>query len=200
VTRILTALAAVAPDAAAARSAAAILERFGAHQGPVAAFSLAGYLRSPRAPSRIALCPAGRSAASDLAFLRKASARLLWPPPGELLAGAIEGLLGLEGPRPGARGEGGESATAFFVEGSVTAARIRALAGAGATLLVAENPRTVRIPVALLERLGRLEIRFLALDPVRVAGILASPALARSRAKWRGLAPKGTRVWLRRSR
>jgi len=200
VTRILTALAAVGPDAAAARSAAALLERF--HRVPVAAYSLAGYLRSPRAPSQIALCPTGRSAASDIAFLRKASARLLWPPPRELLAGAIEGLLGLEGPPPGARRAeaGGESGTSFFVEGKVTAARVRALAAAGATLLVAENPRTVRVSAALLKRLERLGLRFLALDPVRVAGILAPPALARSRSKWRSLVPRGARVWLRQSR
>ncbi|HKA36633.1 MAG TPA: hypothetical protein VKH43_07410 [Thermoanaerobaculia bacterium] len=197
-TRILTALAAVAPDASAARSAAAVLMRL--HRGPVTACSLAGYLRSPRAPSKVALCPAGRSITADLAFLRKASARLLWPPPGDLLAGAIEGLLGLETLPHRARRDGGDSGTAFFVEGELGPARVQALAQAGATLLVAENPRTVRLSGALLMRLDRLGIRLLSLEPIEVAGIVASSALARSRSRWKDLFPAGTRVWIRKSR
>src|SRR5262249_7978841 len=105
------------------------------------------------------------------------------------------------GPRPArARGGGGDSGTAFSVEGELGPARVQALAQAGATLLVAENPRTVRLSGALLTRLDRLGIRLLSLEPIEVAGIVASSTLARSRSRWKDLFPARTRVWIRKSR
>ena len=44
-------------------------------------FSLDGYLAAAAAPDRIVLCPAGKDLDADLAFLREAKARLLWPAP-----------------------------------------------------------------------------------------------------------------------
>ena len=199
-------LAALAPNEAAAGRAARDLARRG--NAGVLAFSLPRYLRSADAPTRIVLCPAGRDPAADLAFLRNASRRLLWPAPGEILAEAIEGLLGRETPqasagsrpRKGAEARSEESAGVFFVEGAVTPARARALLADGARRWIAVNARTVRIGGALFSRLRGLGVRWLALEPIEVVGVLASPALARMRSRWGPLLPPGARIWIRRLR
>jgi len=199
-------LAAVAPTEAAARSAAAYLAR--GKSARLVPFSLARYLRSARAPSRIVLCPAGRDPVSDLAFLRDASRRLLWPRPADLLSEAIEGMLGLEERRKTASGRRrrqpvaptDEAGGAYFVEGAMTPARAEALAAAGVRRWIAVHPRAVRIGGRLFTRLDRLGVRWLALEPIEAAAVLASPALASSRSRWKPLLPEGVRVWVRKTR
>ena len=196
-------LAAVAPTQAAAKRAAAFLGRRGRQR--VLPFSIDGYLRSRQAPSRIVLCPAGKDPAEDIAFLRDASRRLLWPRPGEVLAEAVEGMLGLEeqgasGGRTPSRKKppaGADQGAAYFLEGAVTPKRADALAEAGIRRWIAVNPRTVRIGDALFARLDRLGIRWLALEPVEAAGVLVSPELARSRLLWRRLLPRGATIRVR---
>jgi hypothetical protein len=55
-------------------------------------FTLASYLRAENPPSRVVLCPPGRSVAGDVAFLRGVAGRLLWPAPPARIAEAIEGI------------------------------------------------------------------------------------------------------------
>jgi hypothetical protein len=43
--------------------------------------------------------------------------------------------------------------------------------------------------------LRRLGIRWATLEPVEVIALVASPALARARAKWARLLPGGTPTW-----
>ena len=197
-------LAAVALTRASARSAATRLA--GRAKGPVEPFSLAGYLASPRASARIVVCPAGRSLASDIRFLREVSERLLWPPPGPTLAGAIEGLRGdtafaaadRSGSRrrlPGER-EALPDTSALLLEGTVTSARARALAQGEARHWIVESARHVAVERRLMERLRKIGVRWSALDPVCVVAVLASPGLARARPRWRKLLPPGTRVWV----
>jgi hypothetical protein len=197
-------LAAVAPTEAAARIAAdGIAREGGARPLP---FSLGRYLASSRAPSKIVLCPAGSSLRGDLAFLREASRRLLWPPPDEVLAEALEGLLGSHPAgsplppgcrRPAVRERG--AAAAIFFEGTVSSARARRAAASGARLWIAESPRRVRVDPGMMETLRRRKVVWLALKPVMAVAVLAPPALAASRARWKGLLPRGTPVWRRKN-
>src|SRR5262249_7556857 len=57
-----------------------------------APFSVATYLSAEGPPRGVVLCPPGRSVARDVAFLRIAAARLLWPAPPARVAEAIEGI------------------------------------------------------------------------------------------------------------
>jgi len=198
-------LAGVAPTRASARSA--VVHLAGRAKGPIDPFSLAEYLASPHAAGRIVLCPAGRSLTSDIGFLREVSERALWAPTDPILAGAIEGLLGFPPPaapdrfRDGrallADRKTGPTATALLLEGTVTSARARALAAGDARHWIVESPRRVRVERRLMKRLRRLGVRWSALEPVTVAGVLASPLLAAARSRWKPLLPAGTPVWVR---
>jgi hypothetical protein len=197
-------LAAVAPTRASARSASARLA--GRAVGRIEAFSLAQYLASPRASARVVLCPAGRSLASDIGFLREVSERVLWAPPGPTLAGAIEGLLGTPASAAADRsryrrrlpGEREELpiAAAVLLEGTVTSARARALAAGDARHWIVESPRRVRVESRLMERLRKIGVRWSALVPVTVAAVFVSPRLARAHSRWKSLLPPGTPVWV----
>ena len=195
-------ISAVAPTKAAARAAAASLAR--RRKARFEPFSLAEYLASLQAPSRIVLCPAGRSVGSDIEFLAEASRRALWPAPDEILSEAIEGFRGARSPHSSARPGSAVPAAvargrreALLLEGMVSSARARKLAEIGPRAWIVETPRHVRIESALFDRLEALGIRWLALEPVTVAAVLAPPALARARSRWRRLLPRGTRVWIR---
>ena len=163
--------------------------------------SLARFLSDRRAPSRIVLCPAGASLAQDLSFLAAARRRVLWPPPGVDLWGAIAGLRGSHDdpprgartPRPG----GSRRASALLLEGDVTPASARRAASSGAPRLwIVERVQRVRIPDALLERLRLQGIRWAVLEPVEVIGVAASPALANSRGRWKGWLPAKVPLWV----
>ncbi len=193
------AVAAVAPTRAAARSAASTLaRRLG---GPVAPFSLAGYLASAGAPGRIVLCPSGRSLEKEIDFLLAARERALWNPPDEIVLSAIEGLLGslpsTAAPGRSRRRRSGETRTALLLEGRVTSARVREALASDARLWIVEHPRRVRVRRPLLDRLRRLGVTWSALDPVIVVAVLASPRLAAARTRWKGLLPSGTPVWIK---
>jgi hypothetical protein len=169
----------------------------------LAAFSLAGYLGAEDPPSRVVLCPAGLSVTRDLAFLAQAAGRLLWPAPPARLHQAIGGLRTKDGPaRPAARRAssraGGGVLTALLLEGEVGIARARvALNASGPGDWVVEAPGRVVLPRGELARLARSGVRWLALEPVELVALYATPALARARARWKRVLPPSTRVWLR---
>ncbi len=163
--------------------------------------SLARFLSDRRAPSRVVLCPAGGSLAQDLEFLGAAHRRVLWPPPGVDLWGAIAGLRGShdEPPRGARAPKPGRSrrASALLLEGDVTPARARRAAASGAPRLwIVERVQRVRIPDAFLERLRLRGIRWSVLEPVEVIGLAATPELARTRARWRKYLPADVPVWV----
>jgi len=192
-------VAAVAPTRASARSAAPSLSR--RLGGPVAAFSLAGYLASAGAPGRIVLCPSGRSLEKEIDFLRAARERVLWSTPDEIVLSAIEGLLGSL-PSTAARvrsrpRRSRETRTALLLEGKVTSARVREALASDARLWIVEHPRRVRVNRPLRDRLRRIGVTWSALDPVIAVAILASPRLAAARARWKGLLPSGIPLWIR---
>ena len=197
------AIAVIAPTRARARRAADFLAR---RTGAAAPFSLAGYLACRRAPRRLILCPAGRSVADDIAFLRKVRDRVLWDAPEEVIYSAIAGFLGSlpEAPnplprrrqsRPSRKGEGAPKA-ALLLEGTVDSARARALLGEDARFWIVEHPRKVRVGAVLMEQLRRKGVRWCALRPLSVAGILASPGLARASSRWKRDVAPGAPIWV----
>lgn len=169
------------------------------------AFSLAGYLAADSPPSRVVLGPAGRSAAGDLAFLTRASRRLLWPAPPPRFRRAIGGLRNTEEParpvrsRPlGTRSRTGVAA-ALLLEGEVDPERARAaLAAAGPLAWIVEAPGRVRIADRSLEVFGRAGVRWFVLEPVSIVAVFATPALARSKKGRRALLPARAPFWIRR--
>ncbi len=192
-------VAVVAPTSASARSAAAFLKKRLA--GAVTACSLADYLALARAPRRMVLCPVGWSLKREIDFLRAARERALWEPPGDIVFDAIEGLLGSLPPAPalGRRGAGhaSERNAALLLEGLVTSERARAALASDARLWIVEHPRRVRVNRLLMEKLQKTGVRWLALDPVILVAVLASPRLAEARSRWKHLLPAGTRLWIR---
>ena len=192
-------VAVVAPTSASARSAAAFLKKRLA--GAVTACSLADYLALARAPRRMVLCPVGLSLEREIDFLRAARERALWEPPGDIVFDAIEGLLGSLPPAPalGRRcaGHASERNAALLLEGLVTSERARAALASDARLWIVEHPRRVRVNRLLMEKLQKTGVRWLALDPVILVAVLASPRLAEARSRWKHLLPAGTRLWIR---
>lgn len=164
-------------------------------------FSLAGYLAAGSPPSLVVLCPPPGTAAG-LAFLERASRRLLWPGPPSRLDRAIGGLRGGDEPARGiarrrpAR-QGGGTATALLLEGDVGPERARAaLAASGPLDWIVEAPGRVRLSARELDRLARAGVRWSALEPVRLVAVCAGPALARA-VRRRRLLPPGAALWAR---
>ena len=170
----------------------------------VEAFSMAGYLAADRPPSRVVLCPPGRSVAADLGFLSLATRRLLWSAPAPGLEQAIGGLRTSADPARPFRERARPSATpggpvaALLLEGEVDLARARAaLAASAPRLWIVETPGRVRLSDRQLASLARRGVRWSALEPVGVVALYATPALARAEASWRRLLPPRTPVWIR---
>jgi len=191
---------------AASRARARTLAREIAERMPnecVEAFSLESYLASDDAPQRIVLCAASGSVDADRRFLRRASERLLWPAPPLRLREAIGGLRNEEEtPRDRARTRASSSVetAALLLEGMVGRDRARAaLRAGGPRAWIVETPGCVRLERSELARLARAGVRWSALRPSGLEAVYASPALARSVGSWRGLVPKRTPVWIRRS-
>jgi hypothetical protein len=167
-------------------------------------FTLARYLRAEDPPRRVVLCPAGRSVAGDLAFLRAVAARLLGPAPPARVAEAIDGIrAGEDLPFvPSAmrrRPESRRSGPALLLEGAVDAARARAaLRGSPTREWIVESPGRVRLPERSLARFAEAGVRWSVLAPVVVDGVCASRELARARRSWRALLPPRTPVWITR--
>jgi hypothetical protein len=163
--------------------------------------SLARFLSDRRAPSRVVLCPGGASLPADLAFLESTRRRVLWPPPGVDLWGAIAGLRGSheapprDAPTPGV----GRSrrTSALLLEGDVTLASARRAAASGAPRhWIVERVQRVRISEGGLERLRLRGIRWSVLEPVEVIGIAASSALASDSGRWRSFLPAEVPMWV----
>lgn len=166
--------------------------------------TLARYLRVENPPRRVVLCPAGRSVARDLAFLRAVAARLLWPAPPARVAEAIDGIrAGDDAPLPASAGrrrpESGRSGPALLLEGTVDAVRARAaLRGSRTRDWIVESAARVRLSERSLARLADEGVRWSVLAPVVVDGVCASRELARARRSWRALLPPRTPVWITR--
>ena len=175
------------PPVAAARSLA----------GAVAGrFSLDEYCAAPSAPDRVMLCPSGESLDGDLAFLRAVRRRLLWPAPPPDIAAAVAGLV-TDAPanrgRAGTRRAGSRS-SALLLEGTVTSERARAALESPERLWIVESARHVLLSGAELDALARVGVRWAALRPVQVEGVLAGAALFAARSRWRRLVPGGRAV------
>ncbi len=196
-------MALVAPTLARARRAAATLEQ--RLSGGHTPFSLAGYLASFGPPRRVVLCPAGSSVAEDIAFLSRVRDRALFEAPDDVLYHAIAGLLGslpdsldrgrLDRQSRRGRDPGGKETEALLLEGVVTRARVRSLLDRSARLWIVERPGRIRLDRRTMESLRQSGVRWRALEPVSVMAVLASPALARARSRWRDLLPPRTPVW-----
>lgn len=189
-------LALVSPTLAAARESRSEVRLPGARLVPV---SLGTYARDPRAPLRIVLCPAGGGLEDDLRFLRQARRAVLWPPPATEVWNAIAGLRGSHDPPPPratASPERSGRRSALLLEGDVTLDRARQAAASGAPRdWIVERVQRVRIGPKGLDELRRLGIRWATLEPVEVVALVASPALASARSRWRSLLPKDVAVW-----
>jgi len=192
----------IAPGGRLSAGAAAALD-VALRGAPRTTRSLSGYLASPQASSRVLLCPAGTSLASDLAFLRRAARRLLWPAPPADFRLAIGGirtpavlLISAAGRPP--RRRAGDTIAAFLLEGIVGPERMRAVLASGAPRdWIVESPRHVALTAERLRVLERAGIRWSALEPVEVVAIYATPGLVRARRRWRRLLPPRTPLWIR---
>jgi hypothetical protein len=159
--------------------------------------SLARYASDPAAPLKIVLCPAGKSVADDLEFLRAARRAVLWPPPTAELWSAIAGLRGSHDAPPstappGARRRG----SALLLEGNLSLPRARRAVSSGAPRdWIVERVQSVRVGPSGLDELRRLGIRWAVLEPVEVIALAASPALARARSRWAKYLPTDVPVW-----
>ena len=165
--------------------------------------SISGYLAARDAQTRILLCPAGASVSRDVAFLRRAASRLLWPAPSSDFRDAIAGLrTTVSRPRVAsfrhARSRAGETVAALLLEGRVDPARMRAVLASGAPRdWIVESPGHVELPARWARALARAGVRWSVLEPVELVALYAAPALARSSARWRRLLPPRTPVWIR---
>ena len=191
-------IALVWPTATVARSfEAALARRF--HYDRLQPVSLSRFVSDRRAPVRIVLCPAGRSLADDLAFLRAARRRALWPPPAAEVWSAIAGLRGSHdlapdvAPLPPPTRSGRRAA--LLLEGDVTPDRARRAAAAPAPRLwIAERVQRVRLGEALLEELRRTGIRWSVLEPVEVVAVVVSPELTRASSRWSRWIPRAVSI------
>jgi len=162
-------------------------------------FSLDGYLADRKAPARVVLCPLADDVEADLAFLRASRERLLWPAPPRDIADAIAGLRTDAPPargRPPAR-RGASPSAALLLEGLVTGARGRAALASPARLWVVESVRCVRLSGEDLMEIARAGVRWSVLEPVKIVGLVASPALLAARDRWRRFVPARAEVWSR---
>ncbi len=186
-------LAATAAEAAAA--AREIAPRLpGVALAPV---SLAGYLRSPDAPSRVVFCVTGKPPARARAFLTRAAARLLWPAPPADLFDAVGGLLtaarrprrlraAAAPPGPGAL------TAALLLEGPVDVRRARAALRSAPRDWIVESARHVRVGSRALAALARAGVAWSVLEPVELVAVFVAAPLPRAP----GL-PAQAPVWVR---
>lgn len=165
--------------------------------GRIRRFAIDDYLVARRAPDRVVLCPSGSSLAADLSFLRRARERLLIAAPPRDIAVAIGGLRTGEPPALGAptARRRGPLHRALLLEGVVTEARARSALASPPRLWVVESPRSLRLSAATLSRLRRAGVRWAALRPAVVVGIVASPELAAALASSRRGLPKAASIW-----
>lgn len=202
IVRMSRAVVCIAPTGRLSRRAA--LEIAAGLPGvPVITRSIAGYLAAPRDGRRILLCPAGNSVQRDLAFLRRVARRLLWPAPSADFQDAIGGLRTRTARAPArsspprrrpARG----LVAALLLEGRVDGARARAALDSSALRdWIVESPRHVQVSERLGRSLERAGVRWTVLEPVEVVALFARPELARARAGWKRMLPRGIPVWIR---
>ncbi len=184
----------VAPTLKSAR--AAIKKLAPRWQGPLEPQTVAGFLAHSRS-APVLLCPEGKELASDLAFLREAVARILWRAPEEGLRAAIGGLRGEElEPLAGkARRRIGEVRNlALLLEGRISGVRARCALKSDVRLWIVENSSALQLSAREHERFAKAGVTWLALEPARVAALVASPRLASARRLWRDLLPPRTKV------
>jgi hypothetical protein len=165
--------------------------------------SLSAYCATVPAESRILICPSGLSASRDLLFLRRVIGRLLWPAASDDFRDAIAGLREPRtGPRPArvrkSRAGAGDTVAALLLEGRVDPKRMRSvLASRAPRDWIVESPCHVALSPVWARTLARAGVRLTALEPVELVAVYAPPALAHAGARWRGLLPPRTPVWIR---
>jgi len=158
--------------------------------------TLSGFLARPRS-TPVLICPEGQDLARDVAFLREAVARILWRAPEEGLRAAIGGLRGEELeplPQTARRRIGEPRSLALLLEGRVSGPRARRALDSDVRLWIVESSSSLRLNPRDRERLAKAGVTWLALEPARVAALIASPRLAKARRVWRGLLPSRTKV------
>lgn len=175
-------IAVIAVRASLARAAAlSIAQRL--PEASLAPASLDGYLARPNAPRRVVLCAA--PADREHEFLRRATARLLWPAPPADFLDAIAGLR-TDGPaHPASRRSRRSPAAAglsaaLLLEGPVDATRASAALRSSATRnWIVESVHHVRLTARRLVALERVGVRWSALEPVDLVAVFAPRARAR---------------------
>jgi hypothetical protein len=195
-------VAVVAATAAEARVAASAPElRAGTPGYDVFPAALSAYLADPQAPPRVILCATRGPSARGLAFLARASERLLWPAPPADIDAAIGGLRERDfGRSPGRPARHERLRTALLLEGRVDPNRARAALAAveraGPRDWIVESARHVRVTGAGLAALARAGIRWSALEPVELVAVYVSEDVARALRLRKGTSPR-TPVWVR---
>jgi hypothetical protein len=196
-------VAVIAETLTAAREAARRLAADGRLPGPPTPCTPASYLRRDASPSRVVLCAPSGAASDAAAFLRRCAARLLWPPPHAELHSAIDGIRPEAGPprplkRPPAPPWRRHSTSARLLEGRVDRRRADAALDAGKPYdWIVESPRHVLLSDRELDALGERGVRWSALEPVELVGIVGPASLARSRREWGPGLPPGVPFWTR---
>jgi hypothetical protein len=152
--------------------------------------TVASYLGRPGVPLPLVLAPAGRDADADRRFLEAARDRILWPlPPAEIydaISGVLTDLPALTGRRSSSPGS---ITGVLLLEGKVTAARARAALDSPVRSWVVEHAGCVRISDRALGSLQSAGVRWSALRPPTLLGVVDPTRCARP------LFPPGTRVW-----
>ena len=195
-------VAVVAATAAEAKAAADAL-RGRVSENALMPVTYSAYLSDPAAPARIILCATRGPSSRGLAFLARASARLLWPAPPADIDAAIGGLRDSEHmPRRGRAARRGAVRAALLLEGPVDPLRARAALAAspafeGPRDWIVESARHVRLSVSALASLARAGVRWFALEPVEVLAVYAAPEVA-GRVRRSPWLPARAPVWIAR--
>lgn len=162
----------------------------------VLALSWDRFASAGTAVERVVLCPTGVSVSADVRFLARVARRALWPAPPRPLHDAIAGLLPDLPPGDAGSAAIHDARPALLLEGRVTPARIRAAVASDTRHWIVEHAALPTVSARTLTSLERRGVRWSALRPIRPLAVLASPALARARERWRSLLPSETAVWV----
>ena len=183
-------VAIVAPTPAAARATAAWLAR-DLPEARLRPLSLSGYCARRGAPLPFVLASAGLDPEADRAFFLAARDRLLWAPVSGDLYDAIAGVLTHLPARRVAPALGRGPGTALLLEGELTPERARAALLSSARHWIVEHVGRVRLSLAEIEELAAQGVRWSALHPARLMGVVQGLA------GLGGIFPRGTRVFRR---
>lgn len=172
-------IAVVAHRRADAKKAADVVRKRLPGTRPVA-MSVADYLaaRGKEPPLPLVLAASGVDREADRRFLLSARDRLLWKRPAAPVYDAISGVFTELPPRPRdrvrreARVSGGGGEPYLLLEGIVTSARASGALESSTRAWIVEHVGRVRCSERALARLARAGVRWSALRPVRLLGVV----------------------------